>query len=197
MRYLFQTESPARVQVGERVRCQVDGAPPVRATVVGHAAPGLTLALEADLGPRIDAAVVQRDAAWIEATLRSRLAAIAGRLQRGKPTGPFSPERALAVLRPEDAAPPPAFRRLPLPDHLLEGATGVPLNEEQVAAVQRVLEQPITYLWGPPGTGKTSTIAAAIAALVEHRQRILVVTPSNAAADVLLTQLHPRVADHP
>ena len=66
----------------------------------------------------------------------------------------------------------------------------MPLNEEQVAAVQRVLEQPITYLWGPPGTGKTSTIAAAIAALVEHRQRILVVTPSNAAADVLLTQLH-------
>jgi hypothetical protein len=198
VRYVFQTEGPARLHVGERVRCHVDGAPPVRATVVGHAATRLTLALEANLGPRIDAAVVQRDAAWIEAALRSRLGAIAGRLQRGEPTGPFSPERALAVLRPEDAAaPPPGFRPLPLPTHLADAAAGLPLNEEQLTAVRRVLEQPLTYLWGPPGTGKTSTCASAIAALLAHGERILVVTPSNAAADVLLTQLHARVADHP
>ena len=47
---------------------------------------------------------------------------------------------------------------------------------EQLAAVRLVLEQPLAYVWGPPGTGKTTTIAAAVAALVAHGQRVLVVT---------------------
>lgn len=45
-------------------------------------------------------------------------------------------------------------------------------------------------LSGPPGTGKTKTCVEAILQLAQHTvNRILVVTPSHAASDVLITRL--------
>lgn len=44
----------------------------------------------------------------------------------------------------------------------------------------------LTYLWGPPGTGKTYTIAHLIASLVELGERVLVTSHTNAAVDQAL-----------
>lgn len=55
-------------------------------------------------------------------------------------------------------------------------------------------------LWGPPGTGKTTTVVNAISAVCqkfEHHCKVLVCTPSNEAADLVverLVELFPEIA---
>ncbi|KAI1821308.1 RNA dependent RNA polymerase-domain-containing protein [Xylaria intraflava] len=59
------------------------------------------------------------------------------------------------------------------------------LNNSQNAAVSAALKYPLVCLWGPPGTGKTQTIVAAIIALekVLQKERILVTAPTHNAVD--------------
>lgn len=58
------------------------------------------------------------------------------------------------------------------------------LNDSQNAAVNAILQQEgISIVHGPPGTGKTTTIAHAIHALVKDGRRIVVTAPSNTAVD--------------
>ncbi|KAF8467385.1 RNA dependent RNA polymerase-domain-containing protein [Kalaharituber pfeilii] len=60
------------------------------------------------------------------------------------------------------------------------------LNRSQNEAVRATLSHPLTCLWGPPGTGKTSTI---VVILMEHLKRmgaeekILVAAPTHNAVD--------------
>eukprot|EP00980_Cylindrotheca_fusiformis_P025199 scaffold13271_cov110-Cylindrotheca_fusiformis.AAC.2 len=67
------------------------------------------------------------------------------------------------------------------------------LNEEQEAAVQRIANgglRPLPYIiFGPPGTGKTTTVVETIYQLGKQRKKILLVAPSNDAADILVERL--------
>lgn len=67
------------------------------------------------------------------------------------------------------------------------------LNPEQQAAVQRIVNshlRPMPYIiFGPPGTGKTTTVVEAIYQLGKQGNKILLVAPSNDAADVLAERL--------
>ena len=59
------------------------------------------------------------------------------------------------------------------------------LDESQFQALQRVFRQPFTMIWGPPGTGKTHTLAALIVAALERKQRVLALSIANVAVDQL------------
>jgi helicase MOV-10 len=68
------------------------------------------------------------------------------------------------------------------------------LNEEQCELVGKAAAKQGArglMLWGPPGTGKTTTLVAAIAETLAafSRVRILVCTPSNEAADLIVERL--------
>lgn len=65
------------------------------------------------------------------------------------------------------------------------------LNTSQNLAVSQILaEGDLNILHGPPGTGKTTTLVKAIAALVERTgSQLLIVAPSNTAVDVLTERL--------
>ena len=64
------------------------------------------------------------------------------------------------------------------------------LNDSQQAAVTAILSnRDVTVIHGPPGTGKTTTLVAAIAQLVEKESTVLVTAPSNTAADLLTERL--------
>ncbi len=67
------------------------------------------------------------------------------------------------------------------------------LNEVQCAAVASALNPGITYLWGPPGTGKTTTVAHAVAALVDAGLSVLLVSHTNAAVDLALIRCAERI----
>jgi AAA domain len=66
------------------------------------------------------------------------------------------------------------------------------LNDGQRRAVELGLTHGVTWLWGPPGTGKTTTLSALVAALAARGKRVLVAAPTNAALDVAVTSLVER-----
>lgn len=66
------------------------------------------------------------------------------------------------------------------------------LNDGQRRAVELALTPGTTWLWGPPGTGKTTTVSALIAALVARGLRVLLAAPTNAALDVAVVSLFER-----
>jgi ATP-dependent RNA/DNA helicase IGHMBP2 len=58
------------------------------------------------------------------------------------------------------------------------------LNDSQQQAVAAITQnESITIVHGPPGTGKTTTLAEAIAQLVKAGEKVLVSAPSNTAVD--------------
>lgn len=64
------------------------------------------------------------------------------------------------------------------------------LNASQNRAVEQILgSNPISIVHGPPGTGKTTTLLAAISELVKKGEKILVTAPSNTAVDHVMMQL--------
>ena len=53
----------------------------------------------------------------------------------------------------------------------------------QETAVRMSLEQPITFVWGPPGTGKTQTLAKIAWAHIDKGKRVLMLSYSNVSVD--------------
>ncbi len=66
----------------------------------------------------------------------------------------------------------------------------IPLNESQLQAVTAIQQnQEIVIVHGPPGTGKSTTLTAAIDVLVREGKKVLVAAPSNTAVDHLAAKL--------
>jgi len=64
------------------------------------------------------------------------------------------------------------------------------LNPSQQAAIQMILDaRDVAVIHGPPGTGKTTTLVAAIQLLCKQESTVLVTAPSNTAADLLTERL--------
>ena len=60
------------------------------------------------------------------------------------------------------------------------------LNEAQSLAVDSGLRDGITWLWGPPGTGKTTTLSVLLKELQRRGRRTLLTAPTNTAVDIAL-----------
>lgn len=67
------------------------------------------------------------------------------------------------------------------------------LNDSQSDALAKSQVQPVTYIWGPPGTGKTSTLGHIMAEFLMQGKTVLFVSNTNRAVDVglisVITQL--------
>jgi molybdopterin-guanine dinucleotide biosynthesis protein len=60
------------------------------------------------------------------------------------------------------------------------------LNDPQKKAISASFSSPLCIIWGPPGTGKTTTIACAIEAHINAGRRVLLVSHANNAVDEAL-----------
>ena len=78
---------------------------------------------------------------------------------------------------------------------------GLGLNESQIRAVELGLSHTASRIWGPPGTGKTTTLAVLVTQLVADGERVLLTSNTHAALDQVLhgllksEQLKPLVED--
>ncbi|WP_116106399.1 AAA domain-containing protein [Lewinella sp. IMCC34191] len=67
------------------------------------------------------------------------------------------------------------------------------LNDSQREAVREILStEHLSLIHGPPGTGKTTTLVAAVGKLVETESTVLFCAPSNSAADLVTLRLAAR-----
>jgi hypothetical protein len=62
----------------------------------------------------------------------------------------------------------------------------LPLNESQAEARRRVFGQPVTFIWGPPGCGKTYTLSDIVRTMFDAGKRTLICSSTNKAVDQLL-----------
>jgi hypothetical protein len=60
------------------------------------------------------------------------------------------------------------------------------LNDEQRAAIRQALGSEICYIWGPPGTGKTTTVGVGVASMIQCGQTVLLTANTNVAVDQAL-----------
>ena len=71
------------------------------------------------------------------------------------------------------------------------------LNQSQKAAVMAAIHSPLTCLWGPPGTGKTYTLAVILELLSsDPERRILVTAPTHNAVDNIMRKYMTNAALH-
>jgi hypothetical protein len=67
------------------------------------------------------------------------------------------------------------------------------LNDDQQASIRRSLGSDTTFVWGPPGTGKTTTLARIVEAHYRAGQSILLVSNTNIAVDTALEKVAERL----
>ncbi len=74
----------------------------------------------------------------------------------------------------------------PAPDGVLEPLA---LNEEQLLAVRDAVQRPITVITGPPGTGKSQTVAAIMASLALTGKTAVLASKNHKAIDAVEERL--------
>jgi ssDNA-binding Zn-finger/Zn-ribbon topoisomerase 1/KaiC/GvpD/RAD55 family RecA-like ATPase len=166
---------------------------PVRVTAGQEKVPGvlvsfrdgvLVVALEKDLGPKIAVARLVANDAFLIERLKEKLEKIrSGEAQFNRAAA----ERVLGLtdLRTGDAEPHPAVTQ-----------DGEP-NADQLRAVRRSLGSDTTFVWGPPGTGKTKTLARIVEAHYRAGRSVLIVSNTNIAVDTALERVAERLKGEP
>ena len=129
------------------------------------------IGVEHDFGPAISEARLITNLWFLHELLRKRFEAVrdgaasvdfglAEKVFWGKVSGSTKPV-ALPPLEPHPRSP----------------------NHSQLAAVEVSQSRAMTLVWGPPGTGKTETLARIVECFIKRRMRVLVVAHANAAVD--------------
>ncbi|MBI4129964.1 AAA family ATPase, partial [Candidatus Roizmanbacteria bacterium] len=66
------------------------------------------------------------------------------------------------------------------------GNSTIKLNFDQVNAIQAALGSRFCFIWGPPGTGKTTVIGKLVEYLLKEGKRVLITSHTNIAVDTAL-----------
>ena len=156
----------------------------VEGNVVSVARGSVTVALEADLGPKIAMVRLITDDSFLIAKLREKLEDVE------KETTHFNHQLAASVI---GAGVPECDIKEPAPQVFGDAA----LNEKQEAAVRLAFGSNTSFIWGPPGTGKTKTLAHVVEAHYRAGHSVLIVSNTNVAVDTALQRTAQRLETEP
>lgn len=142
----------------------------------------ITLAFDKDFGAFVPQAIIQTAPWFLLEQLKTRLEEVrAGKLS-------FNSPNALKLFGFME----PTFTNV---KPVQEAMAKRELNYKQVEALSRSLSQEVTFIWGPPGTGKTKTIAAIMASFIGVGKVVLLTAHTNAAVDEALLKLAEVLSD--
>lgn len=174
--YIFDIENILNLPGDAPGELRVPGRPPEGVTVVSVEGMAITLSVPADLGTVVPHARLQSNMALLMRKLIQRIEAL---VERSNPVG----ERVLGKA-PVNGSP------VPLESVVSRsGQHETRLNKEQVLAVASALGRDTTFIWGPPGTGKTRTIGAIGEQLYDRNRSLLLVAHTNSAVDEAVTRI--------
>jgi hypothetical protein len=168
----LRDDTPIRIQFGQQ---EVDG------TVVSLKDGVLVVALEEDLGPKLARVRLIADDSFLVQRLKDRL----GEVQSGE--AQFNGASADRVIGQGEIQAGSAD----IADDLLHGKPL--LNEVQIEAVRKSLASNATFVWGPPGTGKTTTLARIVEGHYFAGKSVLLVSNTNIAVDTALEKIADRL----
>lgn len=172
----LRDDSPVRVTCGQE---------DVSGVLVSFRDGVLIVGLEKDLGPKVPSARLLADDSFLVERLKERLEKIrSGELSFNQAAA----ERVLGVLPVQTADAEPARA-------VIQGS-GQP-NDAQMRAIRRSLGSDTTYVWGPPGTGKTTTLARIVEAHYRAGRSVLLVSNTNIAVDTALERVAERMKGDP
>jgi hypothetical protein len=163
--YQFLVESPLNLPDDSPADLIVPGQQGrIEATVVQVSGLTVIVSVSVDLGEFVGRARMQTDLTFLLRTLIGRLEDIG---DTPNPSG----DRLLGLVEP-------VGETVPF-DHDV-------LNTEQRDAVGSALGRDLTFVWGPPGTGKTMTLGTLATELHRRGRSVLLVSHTNAAVDQAL-----------
>ncbi|WP_158854020.1 AAA domain-containing protein [Saccharothrix deserti] len=137
------------------------------------------LTTTADLGRRAVEIHVCRDETALLDLLGERIAAEAGR------PGSVDSTKAGWILG-EGV---PRIGRCADVDLLIPGYAELALNTRQRLAIEHALDSDVTFVWGPPGTGKTEVVARIVEGTHRQGLRVLLLAPTKVAVDQALERV--------
>ncbi len=162
--YYFDTSALLRIPVGSQIRLEWGGLKQ-NGRVLSSEGKGMILSLEKSFGDLISEAIIFHDPWELLEQLIQRLDDI----KKNK-------QKRLRVKKLMDPAMPAK--------HPLEK---IKSNVHEL--MLRSKYNPVTFVWGPPGTGKTYTLARTAANKYFHEKRVLILSHSNQAVDVLISEI--------
>jgi hypothetical protein len=172
--YSFPFADEAELFEEAQVEVLTDGKR-IQAIIVSISAGRLLLGLKDDVGQAIPNAVLLMDTTALLAALKEKIEKVKA--------GELILNRTLADAVVGKAAWPPAkLESVPLPE-------GRRLNRSQQVACDRALADPVAFIWGPPGCGKTETLSEIVRATLKTNKRLLVCSNTNRAVDQVLYKL--------
>lgn len=165
--YVFDVENILNLPGDAPGDLYVPGYPPQEVVVLSVDGMTITLSVPQDLGGIVSNARLQSNLAHLMRKLIDRIEGLAGRENSVA-------DRILGVL-PVGGVPEPVQANT--------------LNPSQLAALASSLGRNATFIWGPPGTGKTETIGAIGEHLYERHRSVLLVSHTNAAVDQAILRI--------
>ena len=173
--YSFELDDPLDLFEGARVEITIANQE-VEAKVASVLDAAVVLEFESNLGKKIDSCSVKIDRTSLLRALYEKL----GNVRDGDFAG-FNHELVEKVLRNSADQLEPELEKNVL-------SLGE-LNDEQSLAIRNALANEVTYIWGPPGTGKTKTLGVLIENFFDRDERTLIASNTNQAVDQVLLKL--------
>lgn len=152
-------------------------------TVVSVQRGSVNVALNSDLGDHIERARIDSEPTDLLQALILRLRTV----QRGELSDDeFNRRLANSLLNVDEL--PRNFPDVNKPEAEYED-----LTSDQYNAFERCAKQDLTFVWGPPGTGKTVLLAALAQRFFQENKRVLIVSHTNHAVDGVIEALCKRL----
>lgn len=168
IQYVFLVESPLNLPDDSPADLLVAGQRgPIEATIVAVEGLSVVVSVPLELGEFIGRARLQSDLTHLLRTLITRIEDLA---ETPNPAG----DRLLGRA-------PPTGEPAPVESDWM--------NAEQRQAVASAIGRDLTFIWGPPGTGKTRTIGGLTTELHQRARSVLLVSHTNAAVDQALLRV--------
>jgi superfamily I DNA and/or RNA helicase len=133
------------------------------------------IAFEADMGESVEKATVQDSSFELLQNLHDKLEKVKTCVTDYNTDGSM---KLFGFLEPKVFSTPISFSEQKTP--------GFSPNVEQQQAIRKSMSQEVTFIWGPPGTGKTKTLCSILNIMIGARRSVLLTANTNRAVDEIL-----------